>query len=130
VFEKNFQFSVLHTIRYGDGAGNTIEENSSIFSLGWQEGHPACKKWGDGGGGHWLVRMEWLPAGWSMCLPLLILPCSIKSRSSLLAQAHLGGPGKMATKQLWWCDVLHTIVNLCRVLVVSLPGNRIKFYLR
>jgi len=42
---------------YGDGAGNTIEENSSIFSLipnvlvafsalmllvGRQEGHPAC----------------------------------------------------------------------------------------
>jgi len=38
--------------------------------------------WGDGGGGHWLVRMEWRPAGWSMCLPLLISPCTIKSRSS------------------------------------------------
>ena len=25
--------------------------------FGRQEGHPACKKWGDGGGGHWLVRM-------------------------------------------------------------------------
>ena len=69
--------------RYGDGAGNTIEENSSVFSLiqmryalhaldafsaltllvGWQEGHPACKKWGYGGGGHWLVRMECRPAG-------------------------------------------------------------------
>jgi len=33
-----------------------------------QEGHPACKKiWGDGGGGHWLVRMEWHPAVWSVC---------------------------------------------------------------
>ena len=29
--------------------------------VGWQEGHPACKKC-DGGGGHWLVRMEWRPA--------------------------------------------------------------------
>jgi len=38
--------------------------------------------------------MEWRPAGWSMCLPLLIIPCTIKSRSSLLAPAHLGGPGK------------------------------------
>ena len=27
--------------------------------VGWQEGHPACKKWGDSGGEHWLVRMEW-----------------------------------------------------------------------
>jgi len=28
--------------------------------------------WADGGGGHWLVRMEWRPARWSVCLPLLI----------------------------------------------------------
>jgi len=25
---------------------------------------------GDGGGGHWLVRMEWRPPGRSVCLPL------------------------------------------------------------
>jgi len=37
--------------------------------VGQQEGHPACKKRGDGGGGHWLVRIEWHPAGWSVCLP-------------------------------------------------------------
>jgi len=42
--------------------------------------------------------MEWRPAGWSVCLPLLISPCAIKSRSSLLAPAHLGGPGKRAVK--------------------------------
>ena len=60
---------------------------------------------GDGGGGHWLVRMEWRPAGWSMCLPLLTFPCTIKSRSSLLAPAHPGGPGKRAVKRMWcmWC---------------------------
>jgi len=67
-----------------------------------QEGRPACKKMGDGGGGHWLVRMEWCPTGWSACLPLLIFPCTIESRSSLLALAHLGGPGKRAVKWLWW----------------------------
>jgi len=33
-------------------------------------------------------------AGWSVCLPLLIFPCTIKSRSSLLAPAHPGGLGK------------------------------------
>jgi len=55
---------------------------------------------GDGGGGHCLVQMEWRPAGWSMCLPLLIFPCIIKSRSSLLAPAHPGGPGKGAIKRL------------------------------
>ena len=56
----NFYIAVSSVIRYGDGAGNTIEENSSVFSLirmrvassaltllvGWQEGHPACKKYG------------------------------------------------------------------------------------
>jgi len=38
-----------------------------------QEGYPACKNMGDGGGGYWLVRMEWRPAGWCVCsvnLPL------------------------------------------------------------
>jgi len=69
--------------------------------VGRQEGHLARKKW-DGGGGHWLVQMEWHPAGWSVCLPLLIFPCTIKSRSSLQAPAHPGGPGKMAVKWLWW----------------------------
>jgi len=33
-------------------------------------------------------------AGWSVCLPLLIFPCTMKSRSSLLAPAHPDGPGK------------------------------------
>ena len=35
-------------------------------TVGQHEGHPACKKWGDYGGDHWLVRMEWHPAGWSV----------------------------------------------------------------
>jgi len=46
--------------------------------------------------------MEWCPAGWSVCLPLLIFPCTTKSRSSILAPAHPGGPGKRAVKRLWW----------------------------
>ena len=68
---------------------------------GWQEGHPARKNYGGWWGEHWLVGMEWCPAGWSVCLPVLIFPCTIKSRSSLLAPAHLGDPGKMAVKRLW-----------------------------
>jgi len=67
-----------------------------------QEGHPACKKWEDGGGGHWLVQMMWHAAGWLV----LIFPCTMKSRSSLLALADLGGPGKRAVKRLWWCGVV------------------------
>jgi len=50
---------------------------------------------GDSRGGHWLVRMEWPPAGWSVSASVN-LPCAIKSRSSLLAPAHPGGPGKRA----------------------------------
>ena len=56
---------------------------------------------GDGGGGHWLVWMDWHPARWSMCLPLLILPCTIKSRSCLLVPSDPGAPGKRAVKRLW-----------------------------
>jgi len=64
---------------------------------------------GDGGGGHWLVQMEWRPAGWSMCLPLLVFSCTIKSRSSLLALAHPGGPRKRAVNGcgvVWWWSVV------------------------
>jgi len=84
-----------------------ILEGSALTLLaGWQEGHPACKTWADGAGGHWLVRMEWCPAGWSVCLPLLIFPCIImKSRSSLLALAHPDGLGKRAVKWLWWLHI-------------------------
>jgi len=38
--------------------------------VGWQEGHPACKN-GNGKGRQCLVQMEWRPARWSVCLPLL-----------------------------------------------------------
>ena len=48
-----------------------------------------------------LVRMEWRPAEWSLFPSLLIFPYAIKSRSSLLAPAHTGGPGKSAVKRLW-----------------------------
>jgi len=62
-----------------------------------------CRPYGEnGGGGHWSVRMEWRRAGWSVCLPLLIFPRTMKSRSSLLVPAHPGGPGKRAVKRLWW----------------------------
>ena len=46
-------------------------------------------------------EVEWHPAGWLVCLPLLIFPCTIKSRSSLVAPAHAGGPRKRAVKRLW-----------------------------
>jgi len=73
-----------------------ITQLNKIHSL---KGHYVTM--GDGGGGHWLVQMEWRPARCLVCLPLLIFPCTIKSRSSLLAPAHPGGPRKRAVKWLW-----------------------------
>jgi len=49
------------------------------------------KRWGDGGGGHWLVWMEWRMVG---VLASVNLPLHHKPRSSLLALAHPGGPRK------------------------------------
>jgi len=69
--------------------------------LDGRKGIRSVKNGGKVGGGHWLVQIEWRPAGWSVCLPLLIFPCTIKSRSSLLAPAHPGDPGKRAVK--WLC---------------------------
>ena len=92
--------------------------------VGWQEGHPACKKWGDDGGGHWLVRMEWRPAGLSACLSLLIFSCTIKS-GSLLALAHPGGHGKRAVKRSWWWYGYCRMTPHCAS--VSGTGRRILF---
>ena len=77
---------------------------------------------GDGGGGQWLVRMEWHLAGRSVCLPLLIFLCTIKSRSSILALAHSGGPGKRAVKRLWcgWCGGELVIIFM---LIISSSSN-------
>jgi len=53
---------------------------------------------GDGGGGHWLFRMEWRPAvSASVNLPLR----HKVQKFSPVAPAHPGGPGKRAVKRLW-----------------------------
>jgi len=57
--------------------------------------------------------MEWRPAGWSVCLPRLISPCTIKSRSSLLAPAHPDGPRKLAVKRSWCVCVCATVSVTC-----------------
>jgi len=82
--------------------------------MGGRKGIRLVKKWGHGGGGQWLVWMEWRPAGWSECLPLLVFPCTIKSRSSPLAPAHPGGPGKRAVKRLWCGGGISSQICCCR----------------
>jgi len=44
-----------------------------------------------------------------MCLPLLIFPCPIKSRNSLLASADPGDSGKRAIKRLCVCVVCNCL---------------------
>ena len=52
----------------------------------------ACKKMGEGRGGHQLVRMEWRPARWSVCLPLLIFPCTYVHKVQKFSSGT-GSPG-------------------------------------
>jgi len=54
-----------------------------------------------------LSRMVGVPAS-------VIFSCTIKSRNSLLAPAHPGGPGKRAVKRLWcgvWFSALMLLVG-------------------
>jgi len=74
--------------------------------VGRQEGHPACKRYGDGGGGHWLVRMEWRPAGWSLSASVnLLLHHKVQKFSS-----GTGSPGWSRKKGrktvVVWCGVV------------------------
>jgi len=95
--------------------------------VGRQEGHPARKKYG--GWWRWaLVSPDGVAPSRMVCLPLLISPCTIKSRSSLLAPTHLGSPGKRAVKQLCVCVCVcwtyitmmnHTSYNQDNMSVVS-----------
>ena len=95
--------SCIHAWQLTDSDGHLINFNCvnlepSVLWQCWLGGRkgirPVKNMGGDGGGEHWLVWMEWHPAGWSVYLPLLIFPCTMKSRSSLLALAYPGGPGK------------------------------------
>jgi len=72
--------------------------------VGRQEGHLACK---NGGWWRWaLVSPDGVAPSLMVGVfaELLIFPGTIKSRSSLLAPAHPGGPIKSAIKRLW-CGV-------------------------
>ena len=108
VVKKRYEkIVVLHTVQLVSLMSAFLSVCWIYFSaltllVGWQEGLPACKNMGDDGDGHCLVQMEWRLARWSVCLLLLIFPCTLKSRSSLLAPAHPVGPWKRAVKWLWW----------------------------
>jgi len=108
---RGYQLLIVVSMKmYVNGGSHHCAKNP-LTDHHWNSHKYLCR--GDGGGGHWLVRMEWRPAGWSVCLRLLVFPCAIKSRSSLLAPAHPGGPGKRAVK--WLCWLCRGILLLCRI---------------
>ena len=43
--------------------------------LGSRKDIQTVKNMGDSGGVHWLVRIEWRPAGWSVCLCVCLCVC-------------------------------------------------------
>jgi len=67
-------------------------------------GRASGVKMGGIDGGGFLISLDEVAApGYLVCLPLVILPSTIKSRRSfLLALAYPGGPGKRSVKRLWW----------------------------
>jgi len=73
--------------------------------LGGRKGIRPIKNMGDGGGGHWLVQMEWRPCGWSV-------PASVNLPLHHKVQKFSSGTGsprwsrKKAVKWLWWrCQI-------------------------
>jgi len=78
--------------------------------VGRQEGHLACKKWGDGGGGHWLVWMEWRPVGWSVSASVnLLLHHKVQKFSS--GTGSRVWSRKQGRKMVVWCG--YSWVSLC-----------------
>ena len=76
-----------------------------MLLVGWQEGHPACKKleWWDAGMVVCLERGADLHMAQLMQLPLTVF-CLVKS--SFLVPAHLDSPRKSAVKRVYVCHVL------------------------
>jgi len=88
---------------------------------GWKGIRPV-KNMGDDGGGHCLVRMEWCPAGWLVCLPLLIFLCTVKSQKFSSGTGSPGWSWKQGRKTVVvvWCWM-----DLCQIHVFGLSLGRV-----
>ena len=91
-------------LHFFDSANRPSAFSALMLLVGWQEGHPACKK------------TEWWGAGMVICLErgadlhiaqLMPLPLTVSCFNKIqigftfLVPAHLGSPGKRAVK--WMC---------------------------
>ena len=94
-----------------------------MLLVGWQEGHPACKK------------TEWWSDGVVICLErgadlhmaqLMLLPLTVSCFSKIhigftfLVPAHLGSPAQSVVKQVCECVPLCVSISLCLPLYVSI----------
>jgi len=93
----------------------TLPAYSALTLLvGWQEGHPACKKL-SGGVLAWLS--VWSEVQTCIMAQLMPLPLTVSCLSKIqigftfLVPAHLGSPEKMAVKRVCVCAGLQT--SLC-----------------
>jgi len=76
-------------------------------TVGWAAGRASGlkKMGGDGGSGHWLVRMEWRPAGWSVSASVN-LPLHHK------VQKFSSGTGSPGWSQKKGCKIVVVVVVL------------------
>ena len=104
-----------------------MQQLPSVLWRCWLDGRKGIrpvKTYGeDDGGGHWLVRMEWRPVRWSVCVPLLIFPCTIKSQKFSSGTGSPGWSWKKGRKTVVvWCVVYsrETEIDLVSQLDASL----------
>jgi len=77
--------------------------------VGWQEGHPACKKWRGAGMVISLERGADLHVAQLMPLPLTVSWFSkIQIGFTFLVPAHPGSPGQRAVKRVCVCVYFNT----------------------
>ena len=79
--------------------------------VGWQEGHPACKKTERWGAGVVICLEQGVDLHMAQLMPLpLAVSCfsKIQIGFTFLVPAHLGRPGKRAVKRVCVCHPMYT----------------------
>ena len=102
----------MHVCAYSTYPNALVAFIALTLLVGRQDGHPACKKMGDGGGGHWLVRMECRPAGLSCVIASVNLPLHHKVQKFSSGTGSPGWSRKKGRKMVvvwWWWHVVHAL---------------------
>ena len=121
--------------QYTDGVGKTVEENSSVFSLirmrqsfsaltllvGWQEGHPARKKWGDGR--RWaLISPDGVVPSWMVAVSASVnLPLFHKVQKFSSGTGSPGWSQKKAVKRMCVSAIMTADTNHFPLPTYALP---------